>query len=224
MVWKFLYFYVFKVLGKNSRMCVVIWVFLFHELENPLFSSPCQQKLCELKVPREPCWVERVKVERRCEAPNRTPQPFLVPNVINFSLRTLQHDFKLLLFFFYYLSAPQVAAKYTRLYLCMFIFWCRTYRTPGSLKYVLRPSCSGISFPEDYFIDVVYVSVCAFSLVFFSKVFFCFFFLNKQPLCISVPNLFPSKRSERQPSCLAIKEQHPELRLSVVPPLSFPLF
>lgn len=54
----------------------------------------------------------------------------------------------------------------------MFIFLCCTYSTPHSLKYVLRPLCSGISFPEDYFIDVVYVSVCAFFLVFFSKVFF----------------------------------------------------
>lgn len=80
--------------------------------------------------------------------------------------------------FFYHLSAPQVAAKYTRLFLCLFIFWCRTYGAPDSLKYVLRPLCSGISFPEDYFIDVVYVSVCGFflvSLYFLPKFFFSVF-------------------------------------------------
>lgn len=87
-------------LGKNSRIYVVLRLFLFHELHNPPFSSPCQQKLCEWRVAREPCRVERVKVERRRAAPNRTPQPFLAPNVINFSLRALQQDFKLLLFSF----------------------------------------------------------------------------------------------------------------------------
>lgn len=76
----------------------------------------------------------------------------------------MQFDFELVLFcIVFYFSIPQVAAAIQD-FTCACVF---SYVAIRLNERLLRSLCSGISFPEDYFIDVVYVSVCASFLVFF---------------------------------------------------------
>lgn len=170
----------------------------------------------EAKVPREPRRVEMVKVEEKvlniCE--------YQTLPVIHFSPIWLW----VVLLWVCFFSLPQVVANiqdFTRA--CLFSF-AAIEPQPSSRLLNVSWGLYAVAFLFQK-IALLMLFMCQYvpvSLYFFQSFFF--FFWQTQPLCISVPNLFPSKRSERQPSCLTIKEQQPELRLSVVPPLSFLLF